>query len=69
MRHIETMKGSGTVTSSATFDARSYGELYGVVLRFPRESPIASSSLAYAGMLGRQEAGLPAEGLAADNNE
>ena len=31
---------------AATLDARAYGELYRVVLRFPCESPIASSSLA-----------------------
>jgi LytS/YehU family sensor histidine kinase len=31
---------------AATFDARAYGELYRVVLRFPCESPMASSSLA-----------------------
>src|ERR1039457_701544 len=31
---------------AATFDARAYGDLYRVVLRFPCESPIASSSLA-----------------------
>ena len=31
---------------AATFDARAYGELYRVVLRFSCESPIASSSLA-----------------------
>jgi len=29
---------------AATFDARPYGELYRVVLRFPCEPPIASSS-------------------------
>jgi two-component system sensor histidine kinase AlgZ len=31
---------------AATFDARAFGDLYRVVLRFPCESPMASSSLA-----------------------